>query len=232
MLNRQSMSVVSQLRDVSDSIVFTYPITGIRSSSGSIFAFLDVKKLGSEEFEEFGILKFKELVDLINVAGTDAEISLDNKVINIKSDKIKCRYITTSIDTLDKTFKAPIAQIEKTNNAEAAMTFTINSNELSQIKKVSALLGIKDLVISCDDNNIFVRTENYSQKNSNDFNIKMEDCSVNIPNTTVILGMDNFKKLPDGNYTVKVCTNGNSFITRFDSTTIDGLIINIATKAC
>jgi hypothetical protein len=126
--------------------------------------------------------------------------------------------------------------IEKTASAPAAMVFTLNSNELSQIKKISSLLGINDVVFSCDSDDCYIKTENYpqnySQKTSNGFNIKMEESKISMPGTTVVLSMENFKKLPDGNYTVKVCANGSSFITRFDSTTIDGLIINIATKAC
>lgn len=232
MLNKQSIAAVSQLRDISDSIVFTYPITGIQSFAGTMFAFLDVKKLGSEEFEEFGIMKFKELVDLINIAGSDATVELKDKVINISSDKISCRYITSDVDTLEQTFKAKTTMIKKTEEAAAALQFSISSAELSQIKKAANLLKVNDLIIADKGNDIFIRTENSAQRSSNGFSVKVQNPNISMSDSNIMLSITNFLKLPDGDYDVKVCSNGNTFITRFDSTTIDGLIINIASKAC
>jgi hypothetical protein len=75
-----------------------------------------------------------------------------------------------------------------------------------------------------------MKEENASQQSSNGFTLDSET-GVVTAEASVILGINNFKKLPDGDYKVKVAVNGSNFITRFDSLSIDGLVICIATKA-
>jgi hypothetical protein len=230
MLNKQSISAISALRDVSDSIIFNYPITGIRNAGGTIFAFVDVEKLGTEEFDEFGVIKFRELVDLINVAGQDANVALNEGIINIVGKNVKCRYFTTDVRVLEESFRASLKMLEKTSEATAAMEFTLLSSELQQLKKVSGLLNVEDLTIIGKNGKVSMKAENASQQSSNGFTLDSET-GVVTAEASVILGINNFKKLPDGDYKVKVAVNGSNFITRFDSLSIDGLVICIATKA-
>lgn len=229
MLNKNSLQAISQLKDISDSFIFNYPITGVKNASGTIVAFLDVEKLGSEEFEEFGIIKFKEFNDLINIAGTDANTKLDSGVIYIDG-KMSFKYLTTDVSVLEENYKASLKMLEKTEQAKSAIEFRITAAELSQIKKAANILNVEDLIISGEDGKVFIKTENSSQQSSNRGILEMSGASVST-DTQVILGMSNFKKLPDGDYKIKVAVNGAACITRFDSLTIDGLVINIATKA-
>lgn len=230
MLNKQSINAVNALRDVSESIIFNYPITGIRNSGGTIFAFVDVEKLGTEEFDEFGVIRFRELVDLINVAGQDAAVTLNEGIINIVGKNVKCRYFTTAVNVLEESFRAKETMLEKTGSAPSAVEFTLTASELQQLKKVAGLLKVEDLTIVGKNGKVSLKAENASQTSSNGFTLEPEESNVT-QDASVILSMDNFKKLPDGDYKVKVAVNGSNYITRFDSLSIDGLVICIATKA-
>lgn len=232
MLNKNTQAVVSQLRDIAPSVIFSYPITGIRDAAKTIIAFIELDKLGEDEFKEFGVIKVKEFMDLLNIAG-DAESSIDNGVITIKSKDLKCKYITTDLDVLERDFRAKDSMLSKVEEAPAASTFKITSQELDKIKKVSSLLGLENFIVSSKGDDVTVTVGNTSintKSESNEFSLNLSNSNV-VEECDVLLGISNIKKLPSGDYDVKVAKSGNgSVIIRFTSTTIAGLTIFIATK--
>lgn len=232
MLSKNTQAVVNQLKDISPSAIFSYPITGIRDANKTIIAFIELDKLGDSEFEEFGVIKVREFMDLLAIAG-DADTSLENGIINIKSKDIKCRYLTTDIDVLESSFRAKPIMLQKVEETPAASTFTITSQELDKIKRVSALLSLENFVVSSKDNLVNVNVGNSSintKSESNEFQLTFSDCIVS-EECNVLLSINNVRKLPAGDYDVKIAKspNGNVVI-RFTSKNIAGLTIFIATK--
>jgi hypothetical protein len=232
MLNNNTRAVVNQLRDISPSVIFTYPITGIRDAAKTIIAFIELDKLGENEFEEFGVIKVKEFMDLLNIAG-EAESSITNGVINIKSKQLKCKYITTDLSVLERDFRAKDSMLAKVEETPTASSFKITSHELDQIKKVSSLLGLENFVVSSKDDEVKVTVGNTSinaRSESNEFSLVLTNGEV-IEECNVLLSISNVKKLPSGDYDVKIAKSANgNVIIRFSSTTIAGLTIFIATK--
>jgi hypothetical protein len=232
MLNKNTQTVVNQLKDISPSVIFTYPITGIRDASKTIIAFVELDKLGEEEFEEFGVIKVREFMDLLNIAG-DADITNDDGVLTIKSKDIKCRYVTTDLDVLEDSFRARPTMLAKVEETPSASTFTITANELDKIKRVSALLSLENFTVISKNDEVLVTVANSSINNkseSNDFQLTFSDSTV-VDECSVLLSVANIRKLPSGNYDVKIAKspNGNVII-RFVSQNIAGLTIFIATK--
>lgn len=230
-LNKNLFNIITQYRDISDSVIISYPITGIKSPAGSIVAFVDLREFGIEEFEEFGLIKVKDVVDIINIFDKEAELTIENLVINIANSVDTFKYISTEIGVLEETYRTSIAMLEKTKQAECAIEFKLTSQELTRIKKLSSFGKAEHLIIKDGGGKVVLSTEQPDQKNSNGLSVTPSEGNVFVPATKISIGIDNFKKLPDDEYKVKVAKNGKAYITRFDSMTKPGVVINIATKA-
>jgi hypothetical protein len=232
-LNENTQKVVGLLKEINEGIIFSYPITGIRDSNATVSAFIDLEKLGNEPFADFGIMKFKELFDLLNIAGKDADCSLSsNGIINIDSDTIKCRYITTNLIALED-FRPKISILEKFEMASQVARFTLTNVDLDKIKKVSSLLAFEDFVLNVDNNETVVISVKNKQASSNSFSLKIPSEN-NFSDVFVLMGVSHIKKLPPSDYVVRLAKHPvveDNFLVKFESSSIEGLHIFMATKA-
>jgi hypothetical protein len=171
-------------------------------------------------------------MDLLSIAG-EAETSIDSGIITIKSKDIKCKYLTTDLEVLESSFRAKPIMLQKVEETPAASTFKITSQELDKIKRVSALLSLENFVVSSNDGTVSVNVGNSSintKSESNEFQLTFSDCKVN-ENCNVLLSIANVRKLPAGDYDVKIAKSGSgNALIRFVSDNIPGLTIFIATK--
>lgn len=234
MLNAQTYSVISTLKEISDDMIFSYPTMGISDSNKTIMAYLDLEGLGNSDFKEFGIMGVKQYLDLLNIAGKDATIDNKDGILNIKSPSIGCKYATTNIGILEaKNCRAPVALPSNFENAIKAIEFEISAEDMDKIKKVSALLKFEDVVITSENGKVVIKVDNENQRSSNDFKIYLEGaCEDN--DIAVVMSVSNIKKLPQGNYVVRASKNpknATSILVRFESQNVEGLQFFIATKA-
>lgn len=231
MLNKSSLQALSCLSGVTDSMIISWPITGVKASNGTIAAFINLENIGVQEFPEFGVLKFKELVDLLNIAGADSEAIVgDDGIITISSSAVKCKYYTTSTSILEEHFRAKVSMLEKTSAAESALEFSLSNQQIDQLKKAGTLLKVEDIVVSGKDGTVTITAENLTQSSSNGFSLIPETASI-FEDSEICISTTNFSKLPAGNYDVKIAKNGTSYVTRFDSKSVEGLTIVILAKA-
>ena len=233
MFNENTQAVLNQLKNITPSGIFNYPITGLRDASKTIIAFIDLTKLGEDEFEEFGILQLREFCDLLGIAGKNSKASMENGSITIISDDLKCRYVTTDVDILESSFRVKTTMLTNVENANTAFSFNLTSQELDRIKKVSGLLNLENFTIASDNEKVIVTVNNDSLKaisSSNEFQMELGSIDL-IEACTILLPINNVKKLPSGDYTVKVAkTPGDNVIIRFESNNVAGLTILIASK--
>jgi hypothetical protein len=230
MLNQNTQKVVGALLDFNPSVICSYPIMGIRDQEKTIFAFIDLAKMGETEFQEFGLLKAKELLDLLKIAGEEATYTFDGRAINVDSKTVKCKYITTLVSSLEESCRTnPERTLNAVNSAETAMTFSFGVQQLSQIKSVSNLLNFEDLVLESSDEGIFITASNTREKDGNGFTLQLE--GVSKLDTSILVSVSNLRKLPAGNYSVKVAKGQKSYSIMFTSESIEGLTVVMPTKA-
>jgi len=234
MLNAQTYAVISSLKDISDDMIFTYPMMGISDSNKTIMAYLDIKGLGNEDFQEFGIMGVKQYLYLLNIAGKDVDVTNKEGVLHISSTSIKCKYSTTNIGILEaKNCRAPLTLPDNFNSAIKAIEFYISSDDVDKIKKVSSLLKFEDVVITSENGKVVLKVDNETQKSSNDFKIYLDgECEDS--ELAIVLSVSNIKKLPQGNYVIRASKNPknpSSVLVRFESQNVEGLNFYVATKA-
>jgi hypothetical protein len=228
MLNKDTMEVLSQLGQINQSQIITYPVTTIILGK-AIQAFLDISKLGEEEFDEIGVFDINQLSSVISVID-DAEISNDNGTLTIKNKNQSIKYGTTTIDIIESECRGNPDLIDRISQNEKVLEFELDAKELDRIKKMSGLLKeLSDLVISSENGNINIAVTS-KEKSSNNYSVSVEGTSED--DIEMSLVMDAVKKLPNSGYKISIHrSKKGSLVAVFKSTGVEGLSIVLSAKA-
>ena len=229
MLNKDTREILGQLSQINQSQIITFPVTTIILGK-AIQAFLDLSKLGEEEFGEIGVFDINQLNSVVSVID-DENISNDNGTLTIKNDVQSIKYGTTTIDIIESECRGnPDLLGRITGNNEKVAEFTIDAKELDRLKKMSGLLKeLSDLVISSSEGIINLSVTS-KEKSSNNYSVNVEGSAVE--DISMSLLMDNIKKLPNSGFDVAIYKSSKgSLVAVFTSTGVQGLDIILAAKA-
>lgn len=229
MLNKNTREVLGQLSQVNQSQIITYPVTTIISGK-AIQAFLDLSKLGEEEFDEIGVFDINQLNSVVSVL-EEPTITNDNGTLTIKNDSQSIKYGTTTIDIIESECRGnPDLLGRITGNNVKVIDFELDAKELDRLKKMSGLLKeLSDLVISSKDGktNLSVTSK---EKSSNSYSVDVDGSSAE--DVSMSLNMDIVKKLPNSGFNVAVYKSSKgSLVAVFTSTGVPGLDLVLAAKA-
>lgn len=229
MLNKDTREILSQLSQINQSQIITFPVSTIILGK-AIQAFLDLSKLGEEEFDEIGVFDINQLNSVISVID-DPVISNENGTLTIKNDAQSIKYGTTTIDIIESECRGnPDLLGRITGNNEKVAEFEVDAKELDRLKKMSGLLKeLSDLVISSKDGVINLSVTS-KEKSSNNYSVNVEGSATEDINMIVI--MDAVKKLPNSGFKVGVYKSSKgSLVAVFTSTGVQGLDIVLSAKA-
>jgi hypothetical protein len=233
LLGKKTQAILSDLAAISTAAIIRYPITGIQDSNKSMVAFIDLSQFGEEEFDEFGIFNLSELLSILGVLDNASVEINDEGVIKIANDDSSIKYFTTNIDLLSQSFSANPKIPENIKAAPTAMNFIIESSVLEKLKKTSGLMKLEHLVVENSDEDINLTITGVNKDSSNNYKVKVNGTEAN-GNHKIVLDMENIKKLPAGNYNVKIAQNTKtkSYITMFTSKDIPSLevVINVVSE--
>ena len=233
MLNNNTRAVLSQLGAINNSMIISYPITTVLMGK-NMQAFLDLRKLDEEGFEEIGVYNINELNSVINVIDTP-DITNENGILTIKNDSRSIRYGTTSIDIIENDCRGKPELLDKIRSDKNVnvLNFEMSAKDLDNIKKMSGLLkDLSDLEISGNTENPenILLTVKSKEKSSNNFTMNLTG-TVN-ENASMLLLIDIVNKLPSSAYNVNIYKSvKGSLIAIFSSINVDGLEIVLASKA-
>jgi len=231
MLNQNTRAVLSQLGAINNSMIITYPVTCVIMGK-NMQAFLDVSKIGEEQFDEIGVFNINEFNSVINVI-EDPTIENNNGILTISNNSTSIKYGTTSIDIIESDCRgnpALLGRIKDTERNTEVLSFDLSLKELDRLKKMSGLLkDLSDLVISTDGSKVNIKVTS-KEKSSNNYSVAL-DANVNEEASMTII-MDIINKLPSSNYNVTIYKSAKgSLVSVFTSTNVEGLDIVIAAKA-
>jgi len=231
MLNTNTRAVLSQLGAINNSMIITYPITTVIMGK-NMQAFLDVRKLDEEPFEEIGVFSINEFNSVINVIDNPV-IENQNGTLLISNENTSIKYGTTSIDIIESECRGKPGLLEKiqTNpDNTKVLSFELSVKELDRLKKMSGLLkDLSDLVITGEGDTVNLKVTS-KEKSSNNYTVNIEG-EVN-EEVSMRLVMDVVNKLPASNYSVSIYKSAKgSLVSVFTSTNVEGLSIVLSAKA-
>lgn len=143
MLNKNTRSVLKVLSPINKSAIISYPITGIKNDTGSLFAFFNTELFGEPEFSEFGLMDTSEISTLIDTIGED--ISYDAPVITVSNETSKINYFTSKVELLEDLCRTKVEMLKTTDEGTPFLEFELSDVELQEIKKVQSVLKTLDV---------------------------------------------------------------------------------------
>lgn len=232
LFNKNTQNIIYQLKDISDKVIFEYPITGIQDNAKTMIAFINLEMLENEAFPKFGLIKVREFFDLLKIVeNKDTNITFENDIISIIGGGIICKYMTTSLQVLQdsQVNKNILVGAEK---IEPCAKFMLDNAKLDMIKRTSAVLNLETMAIEINSSGIKVAVESAINQDSMSIDIPSELAS---GEHKVQLSIANVKKLPLGNYNTKILqhpTNKDNYIIALSPENIPALTILLSTKTC
>lgn len=228
MLNKQTQKILSDLSTISTTAIISHPITGIQDIDRSIVAFINLEELGEEKFEQFGLMNISEFLNVISLVD-NADITMDNKIATIKNNATTTKYYTTDISIIEDAYGTIVAILDNINNAFEAASFDISSEMLDKLKKTTNILKLSDLVIKPENGGLeLTLTDSLTSDSNSSKSIVMGEC--NDETMSIVIDMNNIKKIPSGSYNVKVAKNpkSGSYITKWTSLDLPSLQIVVS----
>ena len=206
MLNSKTRKIFKDLGSIGNSAIIRYPLTPIIQLDRALISFIDLEALGEEQFEEFGIYHLSEFLSLVDLY-EGGEIKRNGNVIELKNESSSQKYKTSDLDVLE-IFDMPSAVLEKIQETTPEVTFTLTSDRLDKVKKVSSLLSLKSFIIEAqgDELNLVAceLSENGAYMNEAVHNISGAEVT---NDTKVVFDMANILKIPSIDFEVSIIKN-------------------------
>ena len=235
-MNQNFVKLMSPLTKITETAIFTYPITGMRNTDKSVFVFVDLSKIGVDSFDSFGLTAIPKFLALYDIVGEDAETTIKDGIVHIKNEKSSFRFVTADVHTLQSVYSVNLDMLSKIEKATTTALFELDKATLIQIKKAANLLGLNNIVFDITTSGVVVTATSMNKitgenASSNEFNVGVKNVMQSNDKVSITLDCVNLDRIPTGNYIVKIAKGENSYISRFESKDVEGLIIVSNIKA-
>jgi hypothetical protein len=231
MLNSNTQKILSDLTAISTTAIISHPVTGVQDIDRSIVAFINLEELGEEAFDRYGLMNITEFLSLISLVDSP-EIVIENRIATITNDYTTSKYYTTDISIIEDAYGTNPAILENIDKAFEAANFDITSDQLDKLKKTSGFLKVADLVVKPEGSGLVLDITDSTKTDTNSLKTTiMGTC--NDADMVIVLDMNNIKKIPSGNYNIKVAKNpkSGSYITKWTSKDLSSLQIVVSLAA-
>lgn len=203
MLNESTRQVLKSLGGIGNSAIIRYPLTSVLQLDKSLVAFVDLEALGETQFEDFGLYYMSEFLGLLDFY-SNADIQIDNGIVDITAAGSKQSYQTTDLDTMG-IFDIPSEVVGQIDGQAPVAEFSLDKDTIDRFKKISTLAKTGSIVFESDDNGLDAIVCNVDANNNfaNASVNGLADATIN-EKISVVLDMVNISKLPSYNFTVKI----------------------------
>lgn len=195
------------------SINTAFCITGtedisVLSPDKSIMLFYTPK---DGEFEEFStktrIYNVDYLMALIDTVGIDSKIVVtENTSVSIKNGNKSVKFLQASEGTVPN---VPAGIETKFANLEVDIAFTLNKNDIEQIKKISSLLSLSEIKVKASKGKVQLILGGSDVTSSNNFSIGLEGSG----EAEMFFDISNFSKMLGDDYEVQASSLGLAKLT-------------------
>ena len=89
-MNKQLVQTLSQLNNITNTIILKHPITTASSEAKDIYVYLDVSQIDSKPFPDIGLNdNLNNYLNLFKLFDDERDVTYNNDTIEIVSNKIK-----------------------------------------------------------------------------------------------------------------------------------------------
>lgn len=160
----------------------------------------------SETFEVgFGVWDLPKFLGTLSIF-KDPELEFHDKYVLISSGHRSIQYYYSD----PKLLTIPTKKI---NMPKIDLSFHITESEIVDLKKAASILGVSDVTVENNDDEVVIKVHDKKDKGSNSFSMNVQSNQEFVGNFSLNFMIENLKLVPD-NYDVDISSN---IVSRFTS---------------
>lgn len=216
MFNKNLMRTFSSFSNLSNSLIVKYPITVLTDATRSVAVKIDISKLDTDSFDEFGLYeKLNKFVNIFNIF-EDPTVSLQDNIFTISdSSGKKTTFITDDVSLLTAYDLTP-GIFDKIKGANSVADFQLSVSDIKALKDAQRIFSDLDKVkFSGNENGIEVSLDAPSKFNAQNNTFTLTKNIEVKKNFNLYILFEVLTKLPLINYNIHIKYNENKNIFRF-----------------
>jgi len=207
-LNKNLTNTLLQLNTITNTVILKHPITVAASESKDIYVYLDVSELDSESFPDIGLNNnLNNYLNLFKLFDDSRTVSFNGDTVQISSGEITSSYITDNVALMEGYDISP-EQFQKTEEVPTVCSIDLTVDDIKKLKSATGVFkDLSEIIIKCQDSEVSMSLGATNKFNARDNSYKIKKDSKSSKDFEIKIPVENFKKIPESEYTFEVKYN-------------------------
>ena len=207
-MNKNLTNTLLQLNTITNTVILKHPITVAASESKDIYVYLDVSELDSESFPNIGLNNnLNNYLNLFKLFDDSRTVSFNGDTVQISSGEITSSYITDNVALMEGYDISP-EQFQKTEEVPTVCSIDLTVDDIKKLKSATGVFkDLSEIIIKCQDSEVSMSLGATNKFNARDNSYKIKKDSKSSKDFEIKIPVENFKKIPESEYTFEVKYN-------------------------
>lgn len=207
-MNKELTNTLSQLNSITNTVILKYPITVAASEAKDIYVHLDVSQLDFNAFPDIGLNNnLNNYLNLFKLFDDNRTVTYSKDTIEISSGEITSSYITDNVALMEAYDISP-DQFQKTEEVPTVCGIDLTVDDIKKLKAATGVFkDLSEIIIKCQDSEVSMSLGATNKFNARDNSYKIKKNVSSTKDFEIKIPVENFKKLPESEYTFEVKYN-------------------------
>ena len=207
-MNKELTNTLSQLNSITNTVILKYPITVAASEAKDIYVHLDVSQLDFNTFPDIGLNNnLNNYLNLFKLFDDNRTVTYSKDTIEISSGEITSSYITDNVALMEAYDISP-DQFQKTEEVPTVCGIDLTVDDIKKLKAATGVFkDLSEIIIKCRDSEVSMSLGATNKFNARDNSYKIKKNVSSTKDFEIKIPVENFKKLPESEYTFEVKYN-------------------------
>ena len=207
-MNKELTNTLSQLNSITNTVILKYPITVAASEAKDIYVHLDVSQLDFNTFPDIGLNNnLNNYLNLFKLFDDNRTVTYSKDTIEISSGEITSSYITDNVALMEGYDISP-EQFQKTEEVPTVCSIDLTVDDIKKLKSATGVFkDLSEIIIKCQDSEVSMSLGATNKFNARDNSYKIRKNTSATKDFEIKIPVENFKKLPESEYTFEVKYN-------------------------
>ena len=207
-MNKELTNTLSQLNSITNTVILKYPITVAASEAKDIYVHLDVSQLDFNTFPDIGLNNnLNNYLNLFKLFDDNRTVTYSKDTIEISSGEITSSYITDNVALMEAYDISP-DQFQKTEEVPTVCSIDLTVDDIKKLKAATGVFkDLSEIIIKCQDSEVSMSLGATNKFNARDNSYKIKKNVSSTKDFEIKIPVENFKKLPESEYTFEVKYN-------------------------
>lgn len=207
-MNKELTNVLSQLNSITNTVILKYPITVAASEAKDIYVHLDVSQIDTNAFPDIGLNNnLNNYLNLFKLFDDSRTVTFKGDTVEIGSGEITSSYITDNVALMEGYDISP-EQFQKTEEVPTVCSIDLTVDDIKKLKSATGVFkDLSEIIIKCQDSEVSMSLGATNKFNARDNSYKIRKNTSATKDFEIKIPVENFKKLPESEYTFEVKYN-------------------------